>query len=191
MRKLNKALDIKKKRLLNMGIILFCGGVLLLAIGFIGMSGAGSKGNGFAGFIAIGLLLAVFGILMVIITGILLARKKDYQKMLGLATTEQLNELIGDLEKTTYEKGLLWLGENNAYLLGKKAQNMVVPYDNISSVQYQVTQWRYGFLIPLFKEHALKFFGQDNEVLALVPIRRKDLADIEAILENKNIECFF
>lgn len=191
MKKLDRALNITKKRLLIMGIILLGLGVVLLTIGFIGLNEAGAQMSEFAGFFAMGLFFLILGLPMTLITFILLVKKKNYMKLLGIDNEYDLNKIVADMENTKYERGRLWLGENNVYFLGRKAKTMCVPYNKVDTVQYKITTWRYNFLIPIFKEHELEFFNHEDKTLGLMHVKKKDLDIIEDILTAKNIDCYF
>lgn len=191
MKKLDKALNITKKRLLIMGLSLLGMAVILLAIGFIGLNEDGAQMSEFAGFFAMGFLFLILGLPMTLITFILLVKKKNYMKLLNVDNEYDLNKIVADMEKTKYERGRLWLGENNVYFLGRKAKNMCVPYDKVDTVQYKITTWRYNFLIPIFKEHELEFFNHEDKTLGLMHVKKKDLDTIEDILTEKNIDCYF
>ncbi|MDQ0361505.1 hypothetical protein [Breznakia pachnodae] len=191
MKKLDKALNITKKRLLIMGISLLSMAVILLAIGFIGLNEDGAQMSEFVGFFAMGLLFFILGFSMTLITFFLLLKKKNYMKLLGVDNEYDLNKIVADMENTKYERGRLWLGENNVYFLGRKAKDMCVPYEKVDTVQYKITTWRYNFLIPIFKEHELEFFNHEDKTLGLMHVKKKDLDIIEDILTEKNVDCYF
>lgn len=191
MKKLDKALNITKKRLLIMGVSLLSMAVILLAIGFIGLNEDGAQMSEFVGFFAMGLLFFILGFPMTLITFFLLLKKKNYMKLLGVDNEYDLNKIVADMENTKYERGRLWLGENNVYFLGRKAKDMCVPYEKVDTVQYKITTWRYNFLIPIFKEHELEFFNHEDKTLGLMHVKKKDLDIIEDILTEKNVDCYF